>query len=166
VVAVLLFTVQVGFYAFLLSFARFSGDGGRSETIIRWLSLVGGALVIGFLVFTLPRTWGKTIATPHWLRDGAKIASALIIAYVLYLVGIMALRQVYPPPAWSPPASLTTWLTVLADLVLAWGLWQDYWWAWYAALASTVYAVFRIAWFVRPRLSDLQSLFIVSPVGV
>ena len=66
----------------------------------------------------------------------------------------------------SPPASPAVWLITLAGLALAWGLWQHRVWAWYAALACSVYAIVRMAWYTYPMLADASYLLVSTPVGM
>lgn len=167
VVAAILFAAQIGSISFWHEFgAAFSGGGGQGRTIIQWIGVAAAALVAGFLAFKLPRTWAKAIESAHRLRDGAKIAAVITVAYVLYLLGIEVLRWAYPPGGGAPPTSLATWLTVVVGLVLAWGLWRHYQWAWYAALVCAAYAVFQIVWVILPSPSDVLFLFMSTPLGL
>jgi len=167
VVAAILFAAQIGFIAFWHEFgAAFSGGNGQGRTIIKWSGVAAAALVAGFLAFKLPRTLAKAVETTHWLRDGAKIAAVITVAYVLYLLGIEVLRRVYPPGGVAPSTSLITLVTVLVGLVLAWGLWRHYQWAWYAALVCAAYAVFQIIWVIHPNPSDVLFLVMSTPLGV
>lgn len=165
--AAILFAVQLGSMYFWHSFGvGFGGEGGKSATILKWGSIAAIVLVVGFLVLKLPGSLGRTVETARWLRDGAKISAVIIVAYVLYLlVGVVA-RSTYPPASGAPPVSLAVWLITLVGLVLASGLWRHRPWAWYAAVACAVYAIFRIVWPAFQSVSDITHLLIVTPVGM
>lgn len=166
-VAAILFAAQLGWIALWHSFGvGFGGEGAKSAIVIKWGSITAVVLVGGFLALKLPRAVGKAVETAHWVRDGAKISAVIVVAYVLYLLGMVVLRWAYPPGGGAPVIALATWLTALIGIVLAWGLWRHQEWAWYAAVACTVYAISRIVWFAYPRLTDVPFLFMLTPAGV
>jgi len=166
VLAALLFAAQVGFYWLLYSFgAGFSGGDARQAGLIKGAGFLAALLVAGFLAFKLPRVWGAPAAPPR-PPDGARIGAMILVAYVLYFAGVVAMRHFHPPGGVSMPPSLTAWLTPVVGLALAWGLWRHDRWAWYAALAGIVYTAARIVWFLPPRLADLPFLLASTPVGV
>jgi hypothetical protein len=159
--ATILFMVQLGSITTWHSFGvGIGGEDGKGGAIIQWGSVAAIALVGGFLAVKLPPALGKTVETASWPQDGARISAAIVVLYVLYLLGGELLR-------WAgPPTSLTTWLTAVAGPVLAWGLWRHRHWAWYAALACAACAASGIVWLDYAELAEAHFMFLATPPGV
>jgi hypothetical protein len=166
--AALLFTVQLSWIGLWHSFGvGFGGEDIKGRTVLQWGS-VGAVLLVGsFLALKFPSVVERAVENGKWWRDGARVSALIVAAYVLYLVGGIFLRWAYPRGGIVSPPSLTSWITVLGGVVLAWGLWRHRVWAWYGTLICCVYAIARILWFTWPNLpSDLSFLFMTTPVGV
>lgn len=161
VLAAILFAAQLSSIAFWRSHGvGFGGDDETTATIIQWGGISAVFLVGGFLALKLPQPLGRAVETAQWFQDGARIAAVIVVAYVVFRFGEVFVQWAYSPG--TPPTSLAVWLITLAGCALAWGLWRHRWWAWYAALACSVYAIVRMAWFTWPMLDDLTVL-LMSP---
>jgi hypothetical protein len=164
--AALLFAVQLGWIGFWHSFGvGFGGEDIKGRTILQWGSVTAVVLVGGFLALKLPSALGRVFERARWWQDGARVAALIVVAYVLYLAGVVLLQWDYSPGGKAPsPAS---WIVPLGGVALAWGLWRHRPWAWAAALVCCVYAIARILWFAYPDLpGNLSFLLLATPVGV
>ena len=60
-----------------------------------------------------------------------------------------------------------TWLVGLIALVIAWGLWARYAWAWWLGLAAALFQAWRLAWPLfagagAPRLPGTSTLLVLA----
>ena len=114
--AALLFAVQLGWIGFWHSFGvGFGGEDIKGRTILQWGSVTAVMLVGGFLALKLPSAVGKMFEQLRWWQDGARVAALIVLAYVLYLAGVVLLRWAYPPAVPPSPAS---WIATLVGIVL------------------------------------------------
>ena len=166
--AALLFTVQLSWIALWHSFGvGFGGEDIKGRTVLQWGSVGAVLLVGGFLALKFPSVVERAVESGKGWRDGARVSALIVVAYVLYVVGGILLRWAYPHGGIASPPPLASWITLLAGVVLAWGLWRHRMWAWYGTLICCVYAIARILWFTWPYLlSDLSFLFVTTPAGV
>lgn len=75
------------------------------------------------------------------LKDHAKLASVIAIAYVIFFLGGMFLHLFLTGDASSfkyGAALPRTWIAAGVGLLIAWGLWHHYRWAWWLGLASVL----------------------------
>ena len=163
--AALLFTVQLSWIALWHSFGvGFGGEDIKGRTVLQWGG-VGAVLLIGsFLALKFPSVVERAVENGKGWRDGARVSALIVVAYV---VGGIFLRWAYPRGGIASLPPLTSWITVLGGVLLAWGLWRHRMWAWYGTLICCVYAIARILWLAWPNLlSDLSFLLVTTPVGV
>lgn len=76
----------------------------------------------------------------------ARIASLVAIAYVLVVLGGSLVRVALTGDFFSFRVSFAqpvTWLVCLAALVIAWGIWRCYAWAWWLGLAGVCFQLYR-----------------------
>ncbi|WBY02991.1 hypothetical protein PE066_05500 [Ramlibacter tataouinensis] len=64
-------------------------------------------------------------------------------------------------------AQPVTWLVGLLALVVAWGLWMRYAWAWWLGLAAALFQAWRMAWPLfagagAPRLPGMTTLLVLA----
>lgn len=166
--AALLFAVQLGWIGFWHSFGvGFGGEDIKGRTILQWGSVTAVVLVGGFLALKLPSALGRVFERARWWQDGARIAALIVVAYVLYLAGIVLLRWAGTPGPGGEAPSPASWIVPLGGVILAWGLWGHRSWAWAATLVCCVYAIARILWFAYPDLpGDLSFPLMATPAGV
>lgn len=73
------------------------------------------------------------------LKDRAKLASIIAIAYVMFFLGGMFLHFFLTGDisAFKYGAALPrTWIAAGVGLLIAWGLWHHYRWAWWLGLTA------------------------------
>lgn len=62
-------------------------------------------------------------------------------------------------------AQPVTWLVGLLALVIAWGLWMRYAWAWWLGLVAALFQAWRLAWPLfagAPRLPDTTTMLVLA----
>jgi hypothetical protein len=64
-------------------------------------------------------------------------------------------------------AQPVTWLVGLLALVIAWGLWMRYAWAWWLGLAAALFQAWRLAWPLfagdgAPRLPGTTTMLVLA----
>lgn len=99
----------------------------------------------------------------------ARIAALTALAYVLLVLGDSLIRIAFTGDFFSFRMSFSqplTWLICVFALVIVWGIWQRYAWAWWLGLAGGGYQLFRLLrWlFANHNLSYLPGPGVLLPL--
>jgi hypothetical protein len=73
------------------------------------------------------------------MLDLNKVAAAIAAAYILVMLGGVLLNFVFTGDAFTLKYSLSlpsVWIAVGACLVISWGLWQRFRWAWWLGFVA------------------------------
>lgn len=98
-----------------------------------------------------------------------RVAAVVALGYALWVLAGGAVRFGAGAEAVTLRLSLAqpvTWLVGLLALVIGWGLWVRYAWAWWLGLAAALFQAWRLAWPLvagagAPRLPGLTTLLVL-----
>lgn len=98
----------------------------------------------------LPKGYTMSINT-------SKIASSAAAFYVIFILGGIFVHYFITGEAYTLRYSLTlpsVWAASLVGLAIAWGLWNQFNWAWWLGLAGASYMLLRVIWRILEFLSQ------------